>query len=293
MQIETTKLLPKETRIQSEEVQQFLRSVPTEELARKFEVAESTARNYKAGLHRISLSQLEKLEFSGNYSVGLEASNKFLKLSKFIEPNKDLLWFIGFWRGDNDNSETRIGVCNIEESIIKKSLEVLSSLVGSEHVSLEAELPLNFSGKVICEKTRIKKQRKQVCYTARVYRKLFRIFFLNLVSEIENNIQKLSGDLQIAYVSGLVDAEGNVHKKKGIVRIWQKDSAQGKELLSRIKKLLEQNKISSSNLIKDHDDLVLNILKGKNNKNMKKFLDLAYLQSARKQEKVNVLLFPH
>src|SRR3990167_1746666 len=212
MQIKTLELLPKETRVYSEEIQQLLRNIPTKKLAHKLGLAESTTRNYKAGLHRINLGQLEKLDFSGKFKVGLEKSNKLLEFPEKIELNKNLFWLIGFWRGDSDNSERRIGVCNIEESIAMKSFEVFADLTGREHVSFEAELPQNFKGKIICKKTRIRKQRKHVFYTIRVYSTLFKALFLNLVSKIEENLNEFSSELQLAYVSGFIDAEARDRK---------------------------------------------------------------------------------
>ena len=290
MQIKTLDLLPKETRVYSEEIQQHLRNIPTEKLAHKLDVAESTTRNYKAGLHRINLGQLEKLDFSGKFKVGLEKSNKLLEFPDEIKLDKDLLWLIGFWRGDSDNSERRIGVCNIEESIANKSFRVFANLIGHDHVSFEAELPKNFNGSVICKKTRIREQRKHVCYTIRIYSTLFKALFLNLVSKVEKNLNELPSELQLAYASGFIDAEASVHKKKGI-RIYQ--SSKGEELLNRIRKLLVENGIKASKLRHEHDDLCLTLNPGKNNENLRKFMKVSYLQSARKSEKIRVLLFPH
>jgi len=292
MQIRTLELLPKETRVCSEEIQQLLRNIPTGKLAYKLGVAESTTRNYKAGLHRINLEQLEKLNFSGKFKIGLEKSNKFFEFPEEIKLDKNLLWLIGFWRGDSDNSERRIGVCNIEESIARKSFEVFANLIGQEHVSFEAELPQNFKGKIICNKTRIRKQRKHVCYTIRVYSTLFKSLFLNLVSKIEKNLYEFPNELQLAYVSGFIDAEASVHKKKGI-RIYQKYSKNGEGILMRVKKLLTQNNLKVSKIRHEHDDLCLTLNLGKDNENLRKFINVSYLHSERKLEKVSVLLFPH
>lgn len=291
MQIKTLELLPKETRVYSEEIQQFLRNIPTGKLAHKLGVAESTTRNYKAGLHRINLEQLEKLDFSGKFKVGLEKSNKLLEFPEKIKLDKNLFWLIGFWRGDSDNSERRIGVCNIEESIARKSFEVFANLIGQENVSFEAELPQNFKGKIICNKTRIRKQRKQVCYTIRVYSVLFKALFLNLISKIEKNLDEFTSELQLAYVSGFIDAEASVHNKKGI-RIYQ-NSNNGEEILNRMRKMLVKNGIKASKLRHEHDDLCLTLNPGKNNENLRKFVSVSYLHSERKLEKISVLLFPH
>ena len=289
MDLKTLDLLPDQTRIDSEKIQQTIKEIPTLELAKLLNVAESTAKNYKRGVHRITLEQLRKLKIEPELRIGLEASNKYLELPERIPITKDLLWLIGFWKGDSDDSDTRIGVCNIEDKIIKKSYEILSGIVRKNNVSFEAETPENFKGRLLTEKSRIKKQRKQVCYTVRVYRKLFRLFFLNLVNKIENQIDVLPKELKMAFVSGFIDAEGSVNKKRKAIVIYQKD----KKILILVKKLLDDSGIKSGQIVKDHDDFHLEILKGKNNENLMKFSKNSYLQSSRKKEKIYVLLFPH
>ena len=136
MEIITINLLPEDTRISfSEKLQKTLRQIPTNELAVILGVAESTAKNYKLGLHRITLKQLRRLQIDVDLNVGLEASNKEFSLPDRILVTKDLMWFIGFWKGDNDDSDTRIGVCNIENTIIEKSYKILSCKLSKVYLS--------------------------------------------------------------------------------------------------------------------------------------------------------------
>ncbi len=293
MQIKTVSLLPKYTRVWSDELHKKLRKIDAKTLSKNFGVAKSTARNYRAGLHKPELHNVGKMHFKKPLSYGLGSGGKEIYLPSKINVNKDLLWFIGFWNGDKDDSSTRIGICSSDKEIAQKSKEVLQTFVGSD-ISVEVEIPVNFSGDLLkgINKKRIKFQRKKPCYSVRVYRSLFRKFFLNLVKEIENNLQRLDEYEQIALVSGFIDAEGTINHKRRNIRVYQKKSKKGKKMLRNFEEILKLNVIKTSKISVDKDDYYFDILSGKNVVNLKKFKEKSYMQCSRKIEKLSLLL-PH
>jgi hypothetical protein len=219
--------------------------------------------------------------------------------------DKEFMWFLGLWEGDNNDNEYYLGIGNTSLPIIRRALEFLNKFLGKEEIFVYIEIPQNNSKestKIIesqlieyCKSILTRKtQRKKTFITVKVYSVTLKEIFLRLREIVIEKIYELNNEMKASYVQGFFDAEGSVNLSNKIAEFYQKNTGISKLLL--IKDLLNQLGIKTSKIYthsKNRQDMLLfQVLRGKNKENIKKFIEIISSNVKSKFEKMEIIKSP-
>jgi len=310
--MKTIRLLPPETRVLLKEETRRKLFSDKDRTAKKLKIKRKSVNNWIRGDFRPSLEQLKKLGmnltsesfFTNIEEFGLGKSKFDFKLPSEIELNK-VSWLLGIMEGDRAESKNAgIGLTNENEDLIKEfitNLEIFNldkkdfrlkiqitngGDIDKEKFSKKFELPFN---RITISRSEIPRKSPviQIILKSKIFAEIFR-----RLNEIILSSKEVDNETKSKFIKGFCDAEGSVNSKKLTIEIKQKNTSQGKELISNVSNMLNslniQNKINGPNC---ENMLVIRLFGGKKNlENLKRFSTLIGFVSSEKQEKLNKIL---
>jgi len=260
------------------------------------------------------LMEITKMEIDNQeLSLSMEASNRQIKVKRYIEIDEEFMWFLGFWEGDNSDNTNNLGVGNTDINISRRAFNFLKSFIGENEISVRfefspqikitEEVVNDMAKKIGIKKCRSitainKKGRNKTFIELKIYSTPLKKTFLKIRELLRNKLVKMPENLKIMFLQGFFDADGSINIKKQIATYWQKGNQKGYENLKLVKNLLNSLKIKSSKIKiqnKKRDIIRLDVLKGQKGKNISLFIKIGStsIEKSEKMKIVNLLLLRH
>ena len=270
-------------------------------LANKLGIPRQKIYQFKRGWLRISY---ENLLFFVRYSgISLDKTwdeidgfahpggSNTIKPPRYIDVNENLLWLMGIRAGDRAETETQIGICNSDISILKKFYNILLS-----YNAPKSSIYLYVYLKDEKNKSDVKKRVRvfspiRIKYYCRKESNFYCLlqynnsFFHKIIYLLEkNNIEELPLNLKSAFLQGFADAEAHVDIRGEII-FTQKANKEGKRNIRLIQKILDDFDIKYK--IRERDGLLrLFTLK----ECIKRYRDIIGFSSVRKRKELECVI---
>lgn len=244
-------LLPDKTRINvNKDLQQKISNYidSNRKLCQKLlGVSRTQIYKYVDGGSRLTLSQYRKIckilkIKNGEKEIidfGLEGSKHEIKIPLELELSEDFIWLLGFHISESSETDWSCGVCNVEFELIKRSLRIIRKIFSIPKRAITLEIrDMDVSSvkesniKNICKELNVLREKvsvrkpvisKRRLYTWRVNSSIVKILVRSLETKIITGNICLTNSLKGKFLSGLIDADGWLNKKKKIIAIAQVD----------------------------------------------------------------------